>query len=89
MSANEKLWKVWWLWGIPLAWLTTALILGAEGLRLNGAPVAGDLLDVVRLAVYWYWCMLAWKCSGNVDNPLWTLLSKAALTAGFVVTVLV
>ena len=44
---------------------------------------------MARLAVYWYWCRLAWKCSGNVDNPFWTPLSKAALAAGFAVNVLV
>jgi len=85
----DLLWKVWWLWGIPLAWLTTVLILGAEEFRLNGVPVAGDLLDVLRLAVYWFWCRLAWRAAGNVGNPLWTLLTKAALAAGLVATVLV
>ena len=78
-----------WLWSIPLAWLTTALILGAEHFRLNAMPVAGDLLDVLRLATYWFWCRLAWRSAGNAGNPLWALLSKAALAAGFVVTVLV
>jgi hypothetical protein len=87
-SRRDELWKVWWLWGIPLAWLTTALVLGAEQLRLAGWPVGGDFLDVVRLAVYWFWCRLAWQCAGNVGNPLWTPLSRAALAAGLVATVL-
>jgi hypothetical protein len=84
----EQAWKVWWLWGPPLAWLTTVLILGAEEFRLNGMPVAGNLLDVLRLAVYWFWCRLAWRCAGNAGNPLWTLLTRAALAAGLVATVL-
>ena len=77
-----------WLCGIPLAWLVTALILGAEYFRLHEMPVGGDLLDVLRLAVYWFWCRLAWQCAGNVSDPLWTPLSKAALAAGLVATVL-
>ena len=78
-----------WLWSIPLAWLTTALILGAEYFRLNAMPIAGDLLDVLRLGAYWFWCRLAWQSAGDFGNPLSALLSKAALAAGFVFTILV
>ena len=52
-------------------------------------PVAGDLLDVLRRAVYWFWCRLAWRCAGNAGNPLWALLTKAALATSLTVTVLV
>ena len=86
--AGSELWKVWWLWGVPVAWIATALVLAAEQFRLNGWASAGDLLDIARLAVYWFWCRLAWKCSSKVANPLWKLLSKGALSAGLVVTVL-
>jgi hypothetical protein len=89
LSAEEKLWKVWWLWGVPVAWLTSTLLLAAEELRIGGWHSTGNLLDVARLAVYWYWCRLAWRCSGNVGNPLWTLASKAALAMGLVATALV
>jgi hypothetical protein len=84
-----------WLWAIPLAWLTTALVLGAEHLRLGGLPVAADLLDVLRFAAYWFWCRLAWQRAGHAGTAgdagsfLLGMLSKAALAAGFVVTVLV
>jgi hypothetical protein len=86
--AGSEHWKIWWLWGIPVAWSASALLLAAEELRLSGLPAAGDLLDVVRLAVYWFWCRLAWHASGNVGNPFRTLLAKAALSSGLVVTVL-
>ena len=86
--AGSEHWKIWWLWGAPLAWTVTALLLAAEALRLSGLPLAGDLLDVVRLAVYWFWCRLAWRSSGKVGNPVLALLSKAALSAGLVFTVL-
>jgi hypothetical protein len=85
---GSELWKIWWLWGIPVAWIAIVLVLAAEHLRIAGHASAGDLLDIARLAVYWYWCRLAWKCSGNVGNPVWTLLSKGALAAGLFVTVL-
>jgi hypothetical protein len=71
-----------------VAWTTTALVLAAEELRLAGHPSWGDLCDIARLAVYWFWCRLAWRCAGNAGNLLWTLLAKAALGAGLVATVL-
>lgn len=87
--AGSELWKVWWLWGIPVAWIATALVLSAEHFRLSGWGSAGDLLDIARLAVYWFWCRAAWRASGKVGNPLWTPLTKVALGAGFVAHVLI
>jgi hypothetical protein len=86
LQGNE-LWKAWWLWGIPVAWITIALVLAAEECHLAGLHTLGNLLDVARLAVYWFWCRMAWKCSANVDHPAWSYLSKGALAAGFVAMV--
>ena len=85
---REELWHRWWFWAIPVAWAATGLVLAAEEFRLAGWSSTGDLLDVVRLAIYWFWCRLAWECAGNAGNPFWTLLSKGALAGGLVVTVL-
>jgi hypothetical protein len=87
LQGNE-LWKAWWSWGIPVAWITSALVLAAEQSHSGELHTLGNLLDVARLAVYWFWCRLAWKCSASARNPGWKLLSKAALAAGFVLTVL-
>jgi len=88
LYAREKLWKVWWLWGIPVAWATTALVLAAEFVREAGLHAWGDLCDVLRLAIYWFWCRLAWQCSTNVNSPVWTVISRFALAGGLVATVL-
>ena len=87
-DARDRLWKVWWLWGIPLAWATSALILLAEYLRQRGLHAAGDFCDVARLAVYWFWCRETWRASTKVSSPVWTALSRLALAGGLVVTVL-
>ncbi len=86
--AGSELWRIWWLLGIPVGLAASALVLAAEELRLAGHAGTGNLLDIARLAVYWFWCRLAWRCSGNVGNPVWAVLSKGALAAGLVVTVL-
>ena len=84
-SGEERLWKVWWLRGVPVAWATSALVIGAEDLRVAGHHVAGDWLDVLRLLLYVAWARLAWQCAGNVDARLWTPASRALLSAGLVV----
>jgi len=83
-AGKESLWKVWWVAGIPVAWTTTALVLVAEELRLAGHHGWGDFSDVLRLLVYLAWCRLAWRCSGNAGSRLWTVLARAALSAGLV-----
>jgi hypothetical protein len=88
LSPGEKLWKVWWLWGIPVAWSASAMLIAAEEFRLSGLPAAGDALDVARLAIYWFWCRRVWRCSANTGNRAWTVLSKAVLSAGLALTVL-
>jgi hypothetical protein len=87
LYAREKLWKVWWLWGVPIAWITSALVIGAEESRIAGLTSLGDFLDVARLAAYWFWCRLAWRCSANAKHRAWEYLSKGALAVGFVATV--
>ena len=65
-AGNEKLWRVWWLWGMPVGWTVSGLLVFAEILRVAGYAGCADLFDVVRLLVYFYWARLAWRCSRNV-----------------------
>jgi hypothetical protein len=83
-GCGSKLWKIWWLWGIPVGWVASAMIVSAELIRSAGYWGYGDLLDVMRLLVYYAWARLAWRCSHNVENPRWTLVSRLALGAGLV-----
>jgi hypothetical protein len=83
--ADRRLWEVWWLWGIPVAWATSALVVGAELARDGGQPGLGNLLDVARLAIYWAWMLPAWKCSRNVAFRALTPVARAALVIGLTV----
>ena len=82
-AGSEKLWKVWWLWGIPLGWTASGLVLWAEILRAAGYWEWADLLDVLRLLIYFRWARFAWRCAHNVQNRAWTPVSRFALGAGF------
>ena len=79
---SEKLWRVWWLWGMPVAWAAIALVLSAEYARDAGQPGWGDFLDIVRLGLYWWWMRIAWSCSGNVGNRFWSPLARVGLLLG-------
>jgi len=86
---SEKLWRVWWLWGIPVAWAASALVIGAEFARLSGYHRLGDAVDIGRLAIYWWWMRIAWSCAGNVANPVWSPVSRAILVLGLTANALV
>jgi hypothetical protein len=88
MTQSERLWRVWWLWGLPVAWTAGALIVSAELVRTAGYGGWGDFLDLVRLLVYWWWLRMAWKCAHNVDQRFWTPIAKTALFAGLLLNVL-
>lgn len=85
----EPLWKIWWICGIPVAWLTSALVIASEAARVADHPVAGDWLDVLRILIYVAWARLAWQCAHNAQAGIWTPVARCALAAGFIVMYLV
>jgi hypothetical protein len=62
------------------------LVLLAEKARYAGHESWGDLLDVARFLLYFVWLRLAWRSSRNVDWPLWTPLTRAALSVGLILS---
>ena len=88
LNGEERLWKVWWLWGMPVGPATIALAVLAEMLRDAGWSGAGAGLDVLKLLVYLVWFCAAWRCSGNVVNRAWTGIARAAIALALGVTAL-
>jgi hypothetical protein len=83
-AGAERLWKIWWVWGILVGWTTSGMIFFAEFIRAAGYWGGGDLVVVIRLLVYLSWARLACRCSHNVKNRQWTSVSRFALGTGFV-----
>ena len=82
MSGEERLWKVWWLWGVPVAALATALTLSAEFLRMDGLHSWGEFLDAVKLLVYAAWLTAAWRCAEKAERPAVRIAARLAVAAG-------
>jgi hypothetical protein len=80
---EEKLWKIWWQWGIPLGMAANVLTVLAEVSREADYPATGDALDILKLLLYVGWFRLAWRCSKNTDHPVWTNLARLAIFLGF------
>ena len=83
-TPGERLWKVWWLWGIPVGWAASAMLISAESMRVAGAMGWADLVDACRLLLYVRWARLAWRWSHNVEDTRWTPVARLALGAGLV-----
>jgi hypothetical protein len=88
-TSAARLWQVWWLWGAAAACVIAGLVLLAEEVRLEGEATQGDILDIVRLAVYWAWGWAVWKSARNVERPLWTPLARAGVLAGLALMFLI
>jgi len=80
---EERLWKVWWQTGIPMALLAVALTLMAEDLRQANHDAAGDALDILKLLFFFGWLRLAWRCSNNTERQIWATLARLAIFIGF------
>jgi len=80
---EEKLWKIWWQWGIPLGMLVNVLAVLAEASREAERPLAGEALDILKFLFLAGWFQLAWRCSKNTHRPIWTSLARLAILLGF------
>ena len=73
---------MWWLGGAGLVCAVAGLLLLAEDARLSGAATTGDLLDVLRLGLYWAWAWAVWKTAPNVRRRVWTALARILALLG-------
>jgi hypothetical protein len=39
---------------------------------------------VARILLYLVWLHMVWRCSRNVEHPLWTYVARAAAVLGLV-----
>lgn len=70
-AGREKLYKVWWLWGLPMF----IFFFAGNRLIVHRCPWKPELTILVFffativLRVFWWIC--AWRCAPNVENRVW------------------
>lgn len=82
---EERLWKVWWLLGMPLNVVTAVFSVWAEEPSVAATPASALVTLVgffVIAAAYFAWCNMAWSCAKNVDNKAWTNIVKVFIVLG-------
>ena len=80
---DERLWKVWWYIGAPLA------IAGRVTEKLVATdPFTALVSSVALLVAYIAWCSMAWRCAPNVDNKIWTPIARVVIVLGLLRTAL-
>ncbi len=88
LAGEERLWKVWWLGGIPVALAATALTLTAEFLRVDGHHSWGNFFDVLKLLACALWFTAAWRSAQNTAHRPSRLAGRIAVAAGVVTAAL-
>lgn len=77
------------MWGGAAACAIAGLVVLAEAARLDGSAVQGDLLDLLRLGVYWAWGWTVWNSARNVERRLWTPVARVGVLAGLALMFLI
>ena len=88
LAGEERLWKIWWLGGIPVALAATALTLTAEFLRVEGHHSWGNFFDVLKLLAYVLWFSAAWRSAARTTRFPARLAGRLAVAAGVVTAAL-
>jgi|GEM_PF-6907138 len=82
LAGQERLWKVWWLWGaLPNVFLKSCA--DAADRAIQNAPAGEDhaLLALLALPLGYVcvWSFAAWRCAPNVSHPFWKWTARVMI----------
>ena len=83
---EERLWKVWWYIGAPIAVLDKAVSVAISARLVLGHPVLSLAATSALLIAYLAWCVMAWNCAPNVNKAIWTPIARIVITLGLLRT---
>jgi len=87
-KGEEKLWKVWWLFGVPLNIVSTIIEKMSD---MKSPPMPMGILVAllfVMFALWVYWCIAAWRCAPNVETKSWAYIARGLIVVSIILTVL-
>lgn len=82
---EERLWKVWWLVGVPLGILGGAVSVWLEEASKPGSGMSSlfpTATFFALVAAYFAWCNMAWGCAKNVETKVWGTIAKVLIILG-------
>jgi amino acid transporter len=77
---EERLWKVWWLIGIPQSVVLALLYVNVLQKTPHSMVYVPAL--VLYIVVYFAWVRVAWLCAPNVKRGIWTAVSYVVIVLG-------
>lgn len=77
---EERLWKVWWLIGIPQSVLLVLLYVKFLAGKTPSTVYLAAL--VLYPVIYFAWVRMAWLCSPNVKHGIWAAASYVMIVFG-------
>ncbi len=81
-QGEERLWKVWWLVGVPFVLIANFLSIATQ--RFVGDSLLLTVESIVFVVVNVVLLSVAWRCAPNVDNKMWTLIARIVIVLGLV-----
>ena len=76
LRGEARLWKAWWLAGLPVVALAYGLGVAAESFRHDEAHFTGAMIDTLKFLLCLFWLRVAWRCSDNVDHRIWSHIGR-------------
>lgn len=76
-AEKEKLYKVWWLWGLPMfvAFYVVNRYIIYRWLWESTLILYAFFFATLPLMIFWWIC--AWRCAPNVENRVWMYAARA------------
>jgi hypothetical protein len=83
---QERLWKIWWLVGVPLRIIGPILVAFIADEFGAGSPFVVLIASLVLLVAYLAWCVMAWRNALNVENMIWASVARVIIVLGLLFT---
>tara|TARA_B100001964_G_C13824703_1_gene418867 strand:+ start:135 stop:479 length:345 start_codon:yes stop_codon:yes gene_type:complete len=85
-DGEERLWKVWWLWGLPLGIVSAVVSVLIEDYADSSNNVTTSIISLLIyifvIVLYLWWVGAAWRCVKNTNNKAWTLIAQFLIIVG-------
>ncbi|MBN1227012.1 MAG: hypothetical protein JXA79_08460 [Deltaproteobacteria bacterium] len=78
-AGREKLYRVWWFWGLPMfvAFYAGSRIVIHRWLWESTSILYSFFSVTLVMLIFWWIC--AWRCAPNVQNRVWLYAARGII----------